>query len=143
MSRIKDCMIPRVNTINCDATVMDAIQRLAEDEYCEGCVIVLKECKPYGIVTESDIINKVVAQNIDCATVTVSDIMSTPLRTIDPDDDLIMASQLMAKYNVRKLVVAREGILYGIITSQCVSNHFQGYVDQNTADLIRWISPAM
>ena len=58
--------------------------------------------------------------------------------TIDPDEDLITASQLMKEQNISKLVVVREDIIFGIITAKDLSQNFQDYVDRSTRDIIRW-----
>ena len=67
--------------------------------------------------------------------------MSTPLITIDPNDDLLSASKLMREKNVRKLVVMKGEIVYGIITAQDVAQRCGDYVDRSVRDIIRWTAP--
>jgi predicted transcriptional regulator len=64
--------------------------------------------------------------------------MSSPLVTIDPDDDLLKATQVMKEQNVRKLVVVRDDIIYGIITAKKISQNVQDYVDRSIRDIVRW-----
>jgi len=131
-------MTKEVNTIDYDATVDAAAKIMATDENYEGYVIVLEKGKPMGILTERDIVNKVVVGGLDASKTQVSKVMSTPLVTIDPDEDLLKASQVMKEQNVRKLVVVRDSIIYGIITAKGLSQNFQDYVDRSIRDIVRW-----
>ena len=94
--------------------------------------------KPKGIVTEKDLVNKVIVGGLDPAKTSVSEIMSTPLITVDPEDDLLKASQVMKEKNVRKLIVIRDEIIYGIITAKIISQNVQDYVDRSIRDIVRW-----
>ncbi len=123
-----------INTIDADAKVIDATKIMGTSSY----VIILEKGKPIGIITERDIIGKVLAQERDPKCVTVTEIMSSPIITIDPDDDLVTASNVMREQDVGKLVVMREDIIYGIITNMIISRHFQSYVDSAIRDMIRW-----
>ena len=137
---VKDYMTKEINTTNGNTTITEVANVMAADENAEGYVIVLEKGKPVGIVTERDIVNKIVAQNMDPTKTNVSDIMSTPLITIDPDENLLTTSQLMQKNNVRKVVVIKNGIIYGVITAKDISLRFESYVDRTVREIIRWTS---
>ena len=137
---VKDYMTKEINTIDRNTTITEVANVMAADENAEGYVIVLEKGKPVGIVTERDIVNKIVAQNMDPTKTNVLDIMSTPLITIDPDENLLTTSQLMQKNNVRKVVVIKNGIIYGIITAKDISLRFESYVDRTVREIIRWTS---
>ena len=137
---VKDYMTKEINTIDRNTTITEVANVMAADENAEGYVIVLEKGKPVGIVTERDIVNKIVAQNMDPTKTNVLDIMSTPLITIDPDENLLKTSQLMQKNNVRKVVVIKNGIIYGIITAKDISLRFESYVDRAVREIIRWTS---
>jgi CBS domain-containing protein len=134
-------MIKDTNTIDVDSTVVDAAKVMAADDRYEGYVIVLRKGKPIGIVTERDIINRALAHELDPTQTTIAEIVSIPLRTIDPDDDLMKAATSMREYNVRKLVVMRDEIVYGIITAKEIAQRCGEYVDRSVKDIIRWSSP--
>jgi CBS domain-containing protein len=71
-----------------------------------------------GIVTERDLVSKVLAEGIDAKNVLVRDIMSTPLITVGPNSSLTTAAELMAQYRIRRLVVVDgTGNLVGIVTT--------------------------
>ena len=135
---IKAYMTREVNTVDRGATVMAAARIMAADKDFEGYVIVLQKGKPIGIVTERDLVNKVIAKGRDPSATQITDVMSSPLVTIDPDDDLLKATQVMREQNVRKLVVVRDEIIYGVITDKHVSQNVQGYVDRSIRNIIRW-----
>lgn len=139
--QVKNYMTKEVNTMNLEATVMEAVKIMAADKNLEGYVIILDKGKPVGIVTERDIINKVLAKELDPKKTKVSDIMSDPLITVDPEEDLLKASKLMQEQNIRKLIVVRNGIIYGIITAKDIAQRCGVYVDKSIRDIIRWTTP--
>ncbi len=83
-----------------------------------SCAVITQGGSAVGIVTERDLVSKVLSESIDAKNVLVRDIMSTPLITISPDSSLTEASGLMTQYHVRRLVVVgANGALVGIITT--------------------------
>jgi predicted transcriptional regulator len=64
--------------------------------------------------------------------------MSTPLITIDPTTDLTEAAEVMKTHNIHKLLVARNDIIYGILTEKIITQRFQGYVNRSVKDVFRW-----
>ena len=83
-----------------------------------SCAVVTQSGSAIGIVTERDLVSKVMAESIDAKSVLVRDIMSTPLITVAPDVPLTDAAGLMAQYRVRRLVVVDgTGALAGIVTT--------------------------
>jgi CBS domain-containing protein len=137
-SLIKEFMTKQVMTIDVHATVFDAAEVMTQDPQADGYVVVLEEGKPAGIVTERDIVQKVVSKQLDPVTTSIASIMSTPLITIDPDVDLLHAPELMNKHNISKLVVVKDDILYGVITAKVVGSQCNTYVNQAIRDVIRW-----
>lgn len=134
VSQVKHVMRTTINTIDADAKVIDATKIMGTSSY----VIILEKGKPVGIITERDIIGKVLAEDRDPKMVSVTEIMSAPIITIDPDDDLVTASSVMRENGIGKLIVMREEIVYGVITNMIISRHFQSYVDAAIRDMIRW-----
>jgi CBS domain-containing protein len=131
-------MNKHVHTVDDSTSVTDATKIIARHDRYEGYIIVLHRGQPVGIVSERNIVQKVVAQDRDPSATPVSDIMTAPLHTIDPDEDLAKVAQMMREHDVRKLVVAKDSIIHGIITSKDISNQFQDYINQSVRDLLRW-----
>ena len=83
-----------------------------------SCAVITEKGSAVGIVTERDLVSKVMAESIEAKSVLVRDIMSTPLITIGPDAPLTGASEVMNRYRIRRLVVVDStGNLAGIITT--------------------------
>jgi len=86
-----------------------------------GNVIVVEKKQPIGILTESDILKKVVAEGKTARDVQVKDVMSTPIIVIDPYVTLEEAMKTMGKCNIRRLPVIENNELIGIITQKDIS----------------------
>lgn len=111
---VEDIMIEQVITIKDDATVKEAVEIMNKHEI--GCIIVTKNNKPVGIITERDMLKRVLAELRNPEKTLVKEIMTTPLITISPTTNLQDAAKLMFKRNVKKLPVVTEGELVGLIT---------------------------
>lgn len=83
-----------------------------------SCAVITEGGTAVGIVTERDLVSKVLAESVDSKKVLVRDIMSTPLITISPEASLKNAAELMSQYRIRRLVVVDSaGALSGIVTA--------------------------
>ncbi|MDR4510926.1 MAG: CBS domain-containing protein [Nitrososphaeraceae archaeon] len=82
-----------------------------------GCIIITENKVPVGIITERDIVRKVVCENKDVKNTTTSEIMSHPLITISPEFFLDQTARIMTKYRIRRVPVVLDNILHGIITA--------------------------
>jgi len=114
---VKDIMTSPVVTISENQSIYKAAQLMSKHDV--GCVIVTgKGEKPVGILTERDLITRVVAKNTMPSKVKAKKVMTTPLITIDPDETLAEAARRMSKLNVRRLGVLYKGNLEGVISSK-------------------------
>ena len=121
-------MTKEITTIDHEATIAEVAKVMAADPNFEGYVIILKKGKPVGIITERDIVYEVTAKEIHPSKVKAYKLMSTPLITIDPDDDLLKVSELMREHNVTKLAVVKADIIYGVITAKDIAQHVKKYI---------------
>jgi len=112
--RVEDVMVEDVVTVEADATVKKAVSLMNKNEI--GCLIVVKHGKAVGIVTERDMLNRVLAESRNPELTRVSEVMSAPLVVADPKMDLEEAARLMFKMKVKKLPVVEDGELVGLIT---------------------------
>ena len=107
-----------------------------------SCAVIIQEGSAIGIVTERDLVSKVLAETIDAKSVLVRDIMSTPLITVPPNVPLTVAAELMARYRVRRLVVVGgDGGLVGIITTGDIARTLaekQGYREATLNAMARY-----
>jgi signal-transduction protein with cAMP-binding, CBS, and nucleotidyltransferase domain len=79
-----------------------------------------KEAKPLGIITERDLVKRVLAKNIKPDSLKVNEVMTTPLITIDPDEKISEAARRMSRLNIRRLGVVYKGQLIGVVSSKDV-----------------------
>lgn len=112
---VKDAMTSTVVTVKPESSVADAAFLMTQNGV--GCLIVKVSNEPEGIITESDIINKVVAQDIMASEITVEEVMTKNLIKIDPGRELNEAARFMSKMNIRRLAVVKDDLLTGILTA--------------------------
>ncbi|MCX8170976.1 MAG: CBS domain-containing protein [Candidatus Bathyarchaeota archaeon] len=114
---VKDVMTSPVITVMEDSRADEAAKLMRDNNI--GCVIVSnKDGKPIGIITERDLVIRVVAEDIQPSKVTAKEIMSTPLITIDADKTISEAAREMNRHDIRRLAVMYKGQLVGIISSK-------------------------
>jgi len=114
---VKDVMTSPVVAIGEEGDVQDASQLMDKNDV--GCVIVTdKEGKPVGIITERDLITRVLAKNNLASKVRAKKVMTSPLLTIEPDETLTEAARKMSRLNVRRLGVIYKGSLVGLVSSK-------------------------
>lgn len=104
-----------------DRTVAEAAQVMADGR--KSCVIVESAGVLVGIITERDIVRKIVADRIDPSKTLASDIMTTPVISISSDKSYIDAAKMMSSYQIRRLAVVDGGKIAGIITSDDLANY--------------------
>jgi len=109
---VKDVMTKDVIKIDSKKTILDAYKLYRDNKV--GSLVVTDSDKCIGIVTERDLIEKAIDK--DLKTTLVKDIMTSNIRTISPLDNLDTASEIMEKYNIKKLPVLYENNITGIIT---------------------------
>jgi len=117
-SVVSDIMSSPVVTIDSSKTVNDAAHMMVKKGI--GSIVVLVDTKPCGIITERDIIERVVASGKDPSQTTINDIMSSPLICIDKGAPILEAIRRMRDHNIRRLVVMTNGLLEGLITERDV-----------------------
>ena len=112
--KVEDAMTEDVVTIDADASVKKAVDLMNKHEI--GCLIVTRNAKAVGIITERDMLNRVLGMSRDPEKTKASQIMTSPLVVADPEMDLEKAARLMFKMKVKKLPVVSEGNLLGLVT---------------------------
>jgi CBS domain-containing protein len=114
MPRVRDLMTSDVVTIEPSASVVDAAKMMIQRE--KGPLPVVEGDRPVAMVTDRDIIARVVAEGRDPSSLRVSDIATTELRALGPDQDVTEARQMMAQYQLDRLLVIEGERLVGIIS---------------------------
>ena len=101
-------------SIDLKAKAKDAARLMVEKRI--GSLIANRDGLPFGIVTERDLVKKIVAQATDPTKVTVGDNMTAPLATIDASSSLIDAARKMVEKQVKRLVVTEHDKIIGIVS---------------------------
>ena len=112
---VRDVMTKNIKTVKPDDTVHSAVQKM--NKFDIGSVIVVSSGRPVGIITETNVMRRIVEPRMDPATVWSKDIMSSPLTTIDENAAVEEAAKLMAEKKINRVPVMKGDKLVGLISS--------------------------
>ena len=133
---IKDVMTSDPCTIDADKSVAYAAKMMRDEDV--GLAPIVEGDKLFGMLTDRDIAVRVVAEGRDPDQVTVREVASKQVVTIDPQQDLDEALRIMAKHQVRRLpVVQEDGRLVGVVAQADVARKGD---DAETGQLVQEIS---
>jgi CBS domain-containing protein len=116
---VKEVMKSKPVMVQPFITVFEAARIMKQNKI--GNVIISEINHPIGILTESDIIKKVVSEGKNAQDVTVEEVMSSPIIIADPYITLQDALKIMGKCNIRRLPIVENNELVGIITQRDIS----------------------
>ena len=132
---LKPLMTKELTSLPSTATALDAAKYMTDMNV--GSVIVVDDDKPSGILTDRDIVTKVLSQDKDPKTTKIRDIMTSPAVTISKDRDIIDVTRLMSERGIRRFpVVDANGKIIGVITLDDVLV-FLGQEMQNIAAALK------
>jgi len=117
--KVRDAMTPGVRSVAPSDSVTEAAQAMKEQDV--GSLPVVEAERLVGMVTDRDIIVRAVAEQVDPQTLTVGDVASGDLVTVEPDEDLEEALALMGRHRVRRLPVVENGRLVGVVAQADVA----------------------
>ena len=132
---VKDYMRKDIATVDIETSAVEVSKIMSKKNV--GYLIVLDKGQPAGIVTERDLVQKVMAKEKNQSKTVVREFLSTPLITVDPDATVEEAVKTMAKCGVRRLPVVRNNIIYGMFTARDLAKHFNEYEDSVSRDIIK------
>jgi len=107
-------MVKNVVTVEAEATVRDAAKLMNERDI--GCLLVMKGKTPVGIVTERDMLKRVLLKSKDPRKTKIGKVMSKPLMVGEPQTDIRDAVRLMVEGKIKRLPVVENGHLLGLVT---------------------------
>lgn len=111
---VNEVMTKTVLTADKSVSIQDVAQKMKELKI--GCVIITEDSKPVGIITERDFVTKVAAEGRPLFT-EISEVMSSPLITIEPEETIWEASEMMKEKMIHKLPVKENDEIIGIVTT--------------------------
>lgn len=113
-TQIEKIMTSDVAYLDYSKTALDAAVLMTEKQI--GSVVVTKDNRPFGIVTERDIVRGVSSKDVAFKDVKLEDLASSPLIAAEPNLTVEEAAEIMSKNKIRKLPVVSYGKLRGIVT---------------------------
>jgi len=111
---VEDIMVNKVRTVDPNVTVNDAAKLM--NKYEIGCLIAIKHGKAVGIITERDLLRKIVEQGMSPTKTKVHKIMSKRLIVGTPHMEIADAVRLMLQRKIKKLPIVEDGKMIGLIT---------------------------
>jgi CBS domain-containing protein len=115
---VKDWMMDLIVYVDPDKTVLDALS-IMRRRYLNSLIINKSRGNPdYGIITSTDICDKIVAQERDPSKTLIRDIMTSPIITVDPKMTIYECARVMSKHHIHHLpVMDNKKRLVGIISA--------------------------
>ena len=110
---VRDAMTEDPRSIGASASVVEAARLMREEHI--GSLPITDDEQLVGMITDRDITTRVVAEAADPTSTSVEDVYSRDLVSVEPNEDLDEALQLMARHQVRRLPVVENGRLVGIV----------------------------
>jgi len=111
---VRDIMSKDVRVVRPDTSVKEVVATM--NKFDIGSIIVVQGDRPVGIITERDILRRLVEPCLAPETLTARQVMTSPVLTISETASIEEAAKLMAKKRVKKLPVMNDGKLVGIVT---------------------------
>jgi CBS domain-containing protein len=111
---VEEIMTREPRTVDAEDTVADAAKQMREGDF--GSVIVMRDGQVDGIVTDRDIAVRSVAEERDPQSTSVSEICTSGVATLEPQQSIDAAVQAMREHDVRRLPVVKHGRPVGILS---------------------------
>jgi len=112
---VRDVMTKDVRVVRPDTSVKEVVAVM--NKFDIGSVVVVQGERPVGIITERDVLKRIVEPCLAPETLTARQVMTSPVVTIDENASVNEAARLMVKKRVKRLLVTRNNDqLVGIIT---------------------------
>jgi len=118
-------MTRRILTISPTATAVEAARTMREAKV--GALLVAEATRYIGIISESDLVRKVLAAERDSTRVLVSEVMMAPIISIEIDRSAHDASDLMAERAIRHLAVMEDGQIVGMLSVRDLLRYFKNW----------------
>lgn len=125
--KVREAMVTDLVTISPNTSIYDAAKKMRDGKI--GSIIVTKNSKVVGIVTERDLVRRVLAEYRDPQTISINNIMTTQVITISPEANIADSAHLMRKKGIRRLTVQQEGKLVGIITTNDLIKNMTRHIE--------------
>ena len=123
MGQVRDIMEKNVITIDINETANNAANQMKENDI--SFLVIIKNGKPVGVVSERDFVQKLCINNQNSSDVKISDIMSYKFRWVNPTTKIEDAIQKMLNNNIRRLIILDDEKLVGVITQTDLASYLR------------------
>jgi len=121
--------------IQCKASVAEAAEVMTSRHI--SCIVILEEDEVVGVLTERDLLKRVVGLQKDPADVKLEEVMSSPVICVPPDCPVFTAGRIMENIDIRRLVVTEDKQLCGIVTQTDIFRAVKKKLELDIAELTR------
>jgi len=135
----KDILAKDFLSFSQDTSVFEAAKAMKESKH--GFAVVGPADRPEGIVTEWDILSKVVAEGRDPPKVKLGEIMTSQLITVKANEGIASVAKIMSERGVRRMLVKEGDQVIGYITEKTVLENLEDYVDKISTQISRLQAP--
>jgi len=134
--KTRELMVEKVVTLEKDTSVQDAAKKMNQKGI--GCLVAMDDGSVVGILTERDLLKRVVETCKNPRDTSVSEVMTRNVIIGDPDMRLADAAKLMFEHNIKKLPIVKDNQLVGIVTLTDIARALN--VDEKTKNLVEALS---
>ncbi len=135
---ISDIMTREVATVATDATVTDAASIMATKRI--SCVVIMRQEEPVGILTEKDMIRRVVTAQRNPMQTRVSEVMSSPITIVPPDYSVLGVCKKMDALHLHRLVVMEASKVCGIVTQTDIMRAIRAELERIENERWGWMT---
>lgn len=136
--RIIDICSSKVEYISLNASARDAAGKMFESHVSTLVVVELNGARPSGILTDRDLVLKVLAKGASAEAVSVADVMTRDVATCKGSQNLFDAVQIMHRYGVRRLpVVNDDGVAIGLVSADDIYSALAAHMRELSQAMLR------
>lgn len=135
----KDIVESDFISLGVEVTAFEAAKLMKERKH--GFAILTSDGRPVGILTEWDLVSKIIADGKDPSRVKIKDIMSANVVSVKTNDGIDTISKLMTEKGIRRVLVMDKGKIIGVITSKTVLARLEEYINSISTQIARLHSP--
>ena len=135
----KDIVESDFISLSGNTSALEAAKHMKQKKH--GFVLVTSDGAPIGIVTEWDLVSRILADEMSPSSITIKEIMSPNVVSVKASDGIDFVSKLMAGKGIRRVLVMDKGKIIGVITAKTVLLRLEDYINSISTQIARLHSP--
>ncbi len=132
---IKEVMDSRFPAVSGELSCLEGVHKMVQDR--QGYLLLVEDGRPIGIVTEWDLVERILARGADPAAVPLRSIASQPVLSCDQGTATSEVIDQMVEKGIRRMVITSQGRVVGVVGSKDVLRIFRAYVDRISSDIAK------